>query len=90
MLVDRIVRIWRRRSETGTTLVELLVVMGLLGVVLTAVLGALVSIQNTENKVNIRKQSEDQVRLAVEQIDRQVRSGNVLYDPAQEGTNAGS
>jgi len=64
--------------------------MGLLSVVLTAVLATLVSIQNTENKVNIRKQSEDQVRLAVEQIDRQVRSGNVLYDPAAEGTNAGS
>lgn len=78
------------RSEAGTTLVELLVVLGVLGTVLTGVFGALVSVQNTENRVNIRKQTEDQVRLAVEQIDRQVRSGNVLYDPAQEGSNAGT
>jgi type II secretory pathway pseudopilin PulG len=90
LLAERLVRGRRRRCEQGTTLVELLVVTGLLGGVLSIVLAALVSVQNTENKVNIRKQSNDQVRLAVEQIDRQVRSGNVLYDPATEGSNAGS
>jgi type II secretory pathway component PulJ len=90
MRASRVPHRARRRSQSGTTLVELLVVMGLLGVVLSGILAALVSVQNTENRVNIRKQSEDQVRLAVEQIDRQVRSGNVLYDPAQEGSNAGS
>jgi type II secretory pathway component PulJ len=83
-------RFRRRRSERGTTLVELMVVTGLLGGVLSIVFAALVTMQNTENKVNIRKQSDDQVRLAVEQIDRQVRSGNVLYDPSAEGSNAGS
>ncbi|MBV8234119.1 MAG: type II secretion system protein [Acidimicrobiia bacterium] len=76
--------------EHGTTLVELLVVMGLLSTVLSIVMAALVSIQNTENRVNARGQTNDQVRLAVDEIDRQVRSGNVLYDPAGEGTNAGA
>jgi type II secretory pathway pseudopilin PulG len=71
-------------------LVELLVVMGLLSVILSVVLAALVSMQSTENRVNTRNQTNTQVRLAVEQIDRQVRSGNVLYDPANEGNNAGT
>jgi hypothetical protein len=46
--------------------------------------------QNAENRVNNRSQTNDQVRLAVEQIDRQVRSGNLLYPPSQEGNNAGA
>ena len=80
----------REGDERGTTLVELIVVLGLLSIILAVVLAALVSVQNTENRVDVRGQTNDQVRLAVDQIDRQVRSGNVLYDPAQEGTNAGS
>jgi type II secretory pathway component PulJ len=79
----------RRRTEAGTTLVELLVVMMLLSIIMGVVLAGLVSMQNTENRVNNRSQTNDQVRLAVEQIDRQIRSGNLLYPPNQEGNNAG-
>ena len=80
----------RRRTEAGTTLVEMVVVMALLSVILGIVFSVLVSMQNAENRVNGRSQTNDQVRLAVEQIDRQVRSGNVLYPPDQEGTYAGA
>jgi type II secretory pathway component PulJ len=90
MPAERVARTLRRRTEAGTTLVELLVVMSLLSVIMGIVLAGLVSMQNTENRVNNRSQTNDQVRLAVEQIDKQVRSGNVLYDPALEGANAGS
>jgi type II secretory pathway pseudopilin PulG len=85
----RLLTLWRR-GEGGSSLPELLVVIGLLGVVLSMVLAVLVSFQRTENTVNIRSQTNDQARLAAEQIDKQVRSGNVLYDPALEGSNAGS
>jgi type II secretory pathway component PulJ len=68
----------------------MLIAMGLLSAVMSIVLAALISMQNTENRVNGRSQTNDQVRLAVEQIDRQIRSGNVLYDPAGEGTHAGT
>jgi type II secretory pathway component PulJ len=79
-----------RRDERGTTAAELMVVTALLGTVLAVVFSVLISVQNTENRANVRSQTNDQVRLAIEQIDRQVRSGNMLYDPASEGSNAGT
>jgi len=87
---ERVLRLVRRRTEAGTTLVEMVVVMSLLSAIMGIVLAALVSMQNAENRVNGRSQTNDQVRLGVEQIDREVRSGNVPYDPATEGSNAGS
>lgn len=33
-------------------------------------------------------QNTDQARLAVQQLDRQIRSGNILYDPGKEGLQA--
>jgi len=90
LLGKRRARPVRRRDERGTTLVEMVIVMSLLSVILGIVLAALVSMQNTENRVNGRSQTNDQVQLAVQQIDRQVRSGNVLYPPDQEGINAGT
>jgi len=74
----------------GTTLVEMVVVTFLLSLIMGIVLAALVSMQNAENRANGRSQTNDQVQLAVQQIDRQIRSGNVLYDPANEGSNAGT
>ena len=79
-----------RLSDAGFTLVEVAMVTGLLGTVLAIALGALASFQNTIVKSDSRSQSNDQARLAAEQIDRQVRSGNVLYDPTLEGSKAGT
>jgi len=93
VLAERItptLRALRVRTQAGTTVIEMLVAMSLLSVVMGIVLAGLVSMQNTENRVNNRSQTNDQLRLAVEQIDRQIRSGNLLYNPANEGTNAGS
>lgn len=70
------------------TLVELLVAMSLLGVVITAFLGVLVSVQRGFERQSTRSQSNDQARLAVEELDREIRSGNVLYDPASESDSA--
>jgi type II secretory pathway pseudopilin PulG len=63
------------------TLVELLVVISLFGVVTSLFLGVLVSVQNALGRQADRSSSNDQARLAVEELDREIRSGNVLGDP---------
>jgi hypothetical protein len=62
--------------------VELLVVISLLSVVLSIPAVVLVSVQNGLFRQAGRSSSNDQVRLAGEELDREIRSGNVLYDPA--------
>ena len=74
----------RLRSDDGMTLLELLISMTVLTVVLTIVTVVLVGFQKVYVKENDRTQTNDQARLAVEELDREVRSGNVLYDPALE------
>lgn len=69
------------RGERGTTLVELLISMSILLLVLGVFLTALVVVQNAVARESDRSNSNDQARLAVEQLDREIRSGNVLYDP---------
>jgi len=64
------------------TLTELMVTISLLTIVMTVFLGALVSVQRSLTKENDRSQSNDQARLALEELDREIRSGDVLYDPA--------
>jgi hypothetical protein len=64
------------------TLVELLVVISLFSVVLSIPAAVLVSVQNGLFRQAGRSGSNDQARLTVEQLDREIRSGNVLYDPA--------
>lgn len=68
---------------------ETTVVIAILGVVvglLVAILGA----SQTQLERNIsRSASNDEVRLAAYSLDREIRSGNVLYDPAQEAYAAG-
>jgi len=67
------------------TLVELVVSMTILVVVLAIFLPMLASVQRAFNRQSDRSQSNDQARLAVEELDREIRSGNVLYDPGQAG-----
>ena len=63
------------------TMVELLIAMSVFSVVLTGIIGVLVSVQNGLARQVDRSSSNDQARLAVEELDREIRSGNVLYDP---------
>jgi hypothetical protein len=55
-----------------------------LAVLVTAFMGVLFSVQTGLGKQTDRSTSNDQARLAVEQLDREIRSGNLLYDPAVE------
>jgi prepilin-type N-terminal cleavage/methylation domain-containing protein len=75
-------------ADEGMTLVELMVTVALLSVVVGIFLSVLVSVQNHVAREERRHRANDQVRLAIQQLDREVRSGNVFRDPAAEPNNA--
>ncbi len=70
------------RDEGGFTLIELVVSSALTVLALGMVVSVLASAQTTEGRVAGRSANNDQARLAVSEIDRQVRSANLLYDPS--------
>jgi prepilin-type N-terminal cleavage/methylation domain-containing protein len=74
----------RERDDAGFTLVELLMAVLILTIVLAIASGLLVSLSATVSREDLRSQANDQVRLAVQQIDRQIRSGDIFYDPSTE------
>ena len=67
------------------TLVELLVSMFVLGIVMVIFGSVLASVQMGVVRQDRLNRTLNEARLAIEQLDREVRSGNVLYDPAAEG-----
>jgi prepilin-type N-terminal cleavage/methylation domain-containing protein len=77
----------RLREERGMTLVELVVAMGILSIVMLVLTTTLTSIQRAVVEEDVRIRLNDQARLAVQSIDRLVRSGNILYDPVNETAN---
>src|SRR5436309_7761535 len=77
-----------RRTEAGMTAVELSVTSAILVVVLGIVYTVLYTALGASVKQTDRSLTNDQARQAVEQIDREIRSGNVFFDPATESTDA--
>jgi prepilin-type N-terminal cleavage/methylation domain-containing protein len=72
------------RDERGFTMPELIITLSMLLVVTATFLGVLDSVNKSVVRQQDRSISNDQARLAVEQLDREIRSGNVLYNPALE------
>jgi hypothetical protein len=66
------------------SLAELMVATAITVIVLTVGLGALASVQSTFNRQSERTDANNQAGLAIEQLEREIVSGNVLYDPALE------
>jgi len=73
-----------RRRETGSSVVEVMVTLALLAIVLTIFSTAMVVMFNRVHTAERRSESNDAVRLAIQELDRQVRSGNVIHDPAED------
>ena len=71
-------------EERGITLPELLVAMMILSIVSLVFTTTLTSVQRAVVREDVRTQLNNQARLAVQTIDRQVRSGNLLYPPSSE------
>jgi prepilin-type N-terminal cleavage/methylation domain-containing protein len=74
----------RPHEEAGFTLAELVVAMAILSIAMVVILSALTTIQKAVVNQDLRSQNVDQVRLAMQSIDRQLRSGNLLYNPNAE------
>src|SRR5438094_5740015 len=74
-------------SESGMTLLELIIGMMLLSIVVSIFMTVFMSVETSFGRQSDRSQSNDQARLAVEEIDREVRSGNLLYDPSLESNS---
>ncbi len=74
------------RDERGMTLVELLVAMAILSIVMLVFTRTISSVQMAAVRQDNLSQTNDQLRLVVEEMDRQIRSGQVLFDPASEGS----
>jgi prepilin-type N-terminal cleavage/methylation domain-containing protein len=76
----------RRRlgQQDGITLVEMVVATAILGIVMLVFTSTLAVLQRAEVGEESRTRSGDQARLALQTIDKMVRSGNLLYNPASE------
>ena len=70
-------------------MVESIVTMALLGVILAIFFTVLTSIQTAAARQEGRVRRNDEAKLALAQLDREIRSGNVLYDPSTESNVAG-
>jgi prepilin-type N-terminal cleavage/methylation domain-containing protein len=82
---EAITRVRRRVStQEGVTLVELMVAMAILSIAMVAFLSTLTTVQKGVAGEGVRSETINQVRLAMQSIDRQVRSGNLLYNPNVE------
>lgn len=80
-------RSWRARADrgdTGITLIETLVSMAVFSVAISIVYSAVILVASKTRDVEGSAEATSQLRQALAQIDRQVRSGNVLYSPANE------
>ena len=70
------------RGEDGITLVELLVAMSIMRIAMVIFSTVLVSMQRTVVATDRISRANDQARLAIEHLDKELRSGNVISDPA--------
>jgi len=61
-----------RRDERGFTLVEMLVVLGMLSIVIGALTSILIAAMNAEREMNRRFTSQINARLALDQLRREV------------------
>jgi prepilin-type N-terminal cleavage/methylation domain-containing protein len=72
------------RDERGLSLPELMVATFVFGIVMLIFTSTMASVQRAVVHQENLSQTNDQARLALQQLDREIRSGNVLYDPADE------
>jgi prepilin-type N-terminal cleavage/methylation domain-containing protein len=74
------------RGEGGMTLVELVVAMSILSIALVVFGTTLSAVQRSVARQAGWSDNNDRARLGVENIDRHIRSGNVLYAPPSNGS----
>ncbi len=71
-------------GESGLTVLEIMISLGILSIILAIFFSVLASVQTGVAKTADRSVANDEARLALQQIDREIRSGNVFLDPDAE------
>lgn len=74
----------RAVGDDGMTVIELAAAMVIFSIVMTIFFSVLIVVQSNTVKATDRSISNDEARLALQQIDREIRSGNVFQDPATD------
>lgn len=72
------------RDDSGMTLTELLVAMIIFGVAMSMILTSVLLVVRTQEEVLQSANAVTTLRQSLATIDRQVRSGNVLFNPGAE------
>jgi len=67
-----------RREETGFTLVELVTVLGMLLITMTALSSAMIAAHKTEEDVNRRFASQINARIALDQLRREIHCASAV------------
>jgi len=87
------------RRDSGFTLIEMLISMIVFSIAIAMVYTAIIKVQHYTTDVQGSADANSELRQSIAVIDKQVRSGNVLYSPANEtspstctasGTDAGT
>jgi prepilin-type N-terminal cleavage/methylation domain-containing protein len=68
------------RADDGFTLIELLVTMTVLLIVISALAGSLISATNSETDLNNRFQTQQQARLALTKLTREIHCADTITD----------
>jgi prepilin-type N-terminal cleavage/methylation domain-containing protein len=76
------------KADGGFTAIEVVMTTAVLSIVMAMSMAFLISAQRTVTVADTRSNNVDQARLGVQQLDRQIRSGNLIYNPAQESDPA--
>jgi hypothetical protein len=76
-------------DERGASMMEIVITVGLLGIVMTVFMSLVASLQTAESRQQARSMRNDEIKLALAHLDREVRSGNVLIDPSAETNVSG-
>jgi type II secretory pathway component PulJ len=74
----------RFASEDGWSFAEIMVTLLIMSIGAAFFSTFLITAQRSINTQQERSNNNDAARLAVERLDREIRSGNVLYDPQIE------
>jgi prepilin-type N-terminal cleavage/methylation domain-containing protein len=74
----------RPAADDGFTVIEMTVVMVVFGLAMAMVYAALMAMMGLTRNLQTTSDATSETRIALAEIDRQVRSGNVLFSPAQE------
>lgn len=88
-----------RQGDGGFSLLEVIITMVIFGIAMTVVTKSVSRVETFARDAQGSADANSEARLALDDIDKQVRSGNVLYSPANEtnpatctatGTDAGT